>query len=151
MPEFLSQLVISTDRQLLDRPMIHRYLSEESYWAQHIPRALVDRSIDHSLCFGAYLALKQVAFARVVTDFATMAYLADVFVLPEYRRQGISKKLMQTIMDYPELQGLRRWMLATRDAHSLYAEFGWKAPAHPDRYMEIVRPNLYRLAENTPN
>jgi GNAT superfamily N-acetyltransferase len=134
---------ISTDPGRLDLNLIHDFLGS-SYWAQGIPRAVVERSIRHSLCFGAYLAKRQVGFARVVTDFATMAYIADVFVVPEHRRRGISKLLMRAILAHPKLQGLRRILLATRDAHGLYAQFGFEPLAHPENYMTIHRPDIYR-------
>ncbi len=127
---------ISTDKTRLDIPMIHRFLAEESYWAQHIPLELVEQSIEHSLCFGVYLTDNQVGFARVVTDQATFAYLGDVFILPEHRGRGLSKQLMETISTWPTLQGLRRWMLATRDAHSLYEQFGFTAPDKPQNLMQ---------------
>lgn len=127
---------ISDDPARLDLNVIHRYLSEESYWAQRIPRALVERAVAHSLCFGVYAGAEQVGFARVVSDRATFAYLADVFVLPAHRGQELSKRLMAAITAHPELQGLRRWMLATADAHGLYRQHGFAALAKPDRFME---------------
>jgi len=119
------EYLISTDPSLLHVDVIHHYLSKESYWAKYIPRAVVERSIDNSLCFGLCEKDKQIGFARVVTDKATFAYLADVFILEEHRGKGLAKWLMDTIQAHPELQGLRRWMLGTRDAHSLYEQFGW--------------------------
>jgi len=116
---------ISTDASLLNVDMIHEYLSKESYWAANIPRDLVERSIQHSLCFGIYFQQQQIGFARLVTDRATFAYLADVFVLDAYRGKGLSKWLMECIHAHPDLQGLRRWVLGTRDAHGLYEQFGW--------------------------
>ena len=141
---------ISTERRRLDRQAIHRFLSEDSYWARDIPRAIVDRSIDNSLCFGLYEGDRQAGFARVVTDFATFAYVGDVFVLPPHRGRGLSKWLMEVVMAHPDLQGLRRWSLATRDAHSLYERFGFRTPAHPERLMEIVDFEIYRKAEASP-
>lgn len=117
--------LVSTDPALLHVDVIHKYLSEESYWALNIPREVVERSISNSLCFGLYEKNKQTGFARLVTDRATFAYLADVFILEEYRGKGLAKWLMEVIQAHPELQGLRRWMLGTRDAHSLYEQFGW--------------------------
>ena len=133
---------ISTDRGRLDREAIQRFLAD-SYWARGIPREVVDRSIENALCFGIYEGERQVGFARVVTDYATFAYLADVFVLESHRSRGLSKWLMETILGHPELQGLRRWSLATRDAHGLYARYGFRQPANPDRWMEIVDPDVY--------
>jgi GNAT superfamily N-acetyltransferase len=135
---------ISTEKGRLDREGIHRFLSADSYWARGIPREVVDRSIDNSLCFGLYDGSRQVGFARVVTDRATFAYLGDVFVLPSHRGRGLSKWLMEIVMGHPELQGLRRWSLATRDAHSLYERFGFRVPAHPERLMEISDLDIYR-------
>ena len=127
---------ISDDPARLDLGVIHRYLSEESYWARRIPRELVARSMAHSLCLGAYAEGEQVGFARVVSDRATFAYLADVFILPAHRGRGLSKRLMAAITAHPELQGLRRWMLATADAHGLYRQHGFTALAKPERFME---------------
>lgn len=135
---------ISDDKDKLDRHAIHQYLSEESYWAKNIPRQTVDISIDHSLCFGVYTDDgKQVGFARVISDCATFAYLCDVFILDAYRKLGLSKWLMETIHRHPKLQGLRRWSLATLDAHGLYEQFGWKSLAAPERFLEINVPNIY--------
>ncbi|WMJ69843.1 GNAT family N-acetyltransferase [Stenotrophomonas sp. 24(2023)] len=143
----MSALRISTDPQDLDVALIHHFLSTQAYWSPGIGRDVVERAISGSLCFGAYLeTLGQVAFARVITDGATFAYLADVFVLPEHRGQGYSKQLVQAIMAHPQLQGLRRFMLATSDAHRLYAGFGFSAPARPELLMEIVHPNPYAPA-----
>lgn len=134
---------ISTDKGRLDLPLIHRFLSQESYWATNIPLDIVQRSIEYSLCFGVYDAEEQVGFARVITDQATFAYLADVFVLPNYRGRGIAKRLIATISAYPSLQGLRRWVLATRDAHELYAQFGFVALDQPELFMQRKRENPY--------
>lgn len=134
---------ISTNPGRLDVALIHRWLSEDSYWSKAIPREIVERAIAGSLNFAVYHATEgQVAFARVVTDKATFAYLADVFVLEPHRGKGLSKRLMQAIVDHPELQGLRRWLLATRDAHSLYAQFGFK-PVVAVRLMERVDHDIY--------
>lgn len=134
---------ISTDRARLDVALIHRWLSQESYWAKGAPRAVVERSIANALCFGIYDADgTQVGFARVITDKATFAYLGDVFVVEAHRGRGLSKRLMQTIVDHPDLQGLRRWMLATRDAHGLYAQFGF-GPVVAERLMERLDPDIY--------
>ncbi|GAA4378340.1 GNAT family N-acetyltransferase [Hymenobacter koreensis] len=140
-----SAFTISTDPARLNIAVIHDYLSYHSYWAPGISRELVERSIRNSLCFGVYDANgQQVGFARVVSDRATFAYLCDVFVLEAYRGQGLSKLLMQHIMAHPELQGLRRWMLGTRDAHTLYEQFGFTALASPARFMENARLDPYR-------
>lgn len=136
-------LEIDTDRTRLDRSLIHRYLSEESYWARGLPRAVLDRALEHSLCFGVYREGAQVAFARMVTDYATFAYLSDVFVLETERGQGIAQRLMATVLAHPELQGLRRIALATRDAHALYARYGFTALARPETFMERYRPEIY--------
>jgi GNAT superfamily N-acetyltransferase len=136
---------ITTDPDAMDIATIHRYLSEESYWAKHIPIALVQKSIRHSLCFGVFDGNKQIGFARVITDQTCFAYLADVFILPAYRGQGLSKWLMGTIHAHPDLQGLRRWMLFTKDAHGLYSQFGWEQmPDHlTSRIMQIHHPDVY--------
>src|ERR1700742_3363012 len=119
---------ISTDRSRLNVTLIHDFL-RSSYWAKDIPREIVERSIEGSLCFGAYADGRQVGFARVVSDFATFGYLADVFVLTEHRGKGVGKLLMANILKHPQLQGLRRFLLATKDAHGLYAQFGFEAVA----------------------
>jgi GNAT superfamily N-acetyltransferase len=133
---------ISTDRARIDRDLVRRFLSR-SYWARGIPRKIVDRSIENALCFGVYQRNRQLGFARVITDRATFAYLADVFVLEEYRGKGLGVWLVETIMSHPELQNLRRWMLATADAHGLYRKFGFTALSRPERIMEILVPNAY--------
>jgi len=139
---------ITTDGEAMDIATIHRYLSEESYWAKHIPIELVQKSIKHSLCFGIFDGSKQIGFARVITDHTCFAYLADVFVLPAHRGQGLSKWLMETIHAHPDLQGLRRWMLFTQDAHGLYKQFGWEQiPDHlVSRIMQIHHPDVYQPA-----
>lgn len=134
---------ISTSRTDIDLDVVHGFLSQDAYWSKNIPRAVVEKSIENSYCFSAFVDDKQVGFARVVTDAATFAYLADVFVLPEFRGHGISKKLMQSVQSHPELQGLRRWMLMTADAHKLYESYGFSALAKPDRAMEISKPDIY--------
>lgn len=134
--------LISTDREKLDRSLIHRFL-ETSYWARGIPRELVDRGIENSLCFGLYDGDRQVGFARVITDLSTFAYLADVFVLESARGRKLGVWLIETIMAHPQLQGLRRWMLATADAHGLYRKFGFTGLSRPERIMEIVDPEIY--------
>lgn len=137
-------LTISADKEKLDIPLIHKYLSEDSYWAKNIPLEILEGSIEGSLAFGVYLDGAQVGFARIITDKATFAYLADVFILPEHHGKGFAGKLLDYIIKFPELQGLRRWMLATRDAHELYRRVGFKETAHPEWFMEIAHPNLYQ-------
>ncbi|WP_084643721.1 GNAT family N-acetyltransferase [Ferrimonas futtsuensis] len=124
--------------------MVHRYLSEEAYWSPGIPRALVDTGIDNALCFGLYHGRQQVGFARLITDYATFGYLADLFILRECRGQGLAKWLVDSLFEMEETQRLRRIMLATVDAHELYRHVGFGPSAHPERLMEIHRPNLYR-------
>jgi GNAT superfamily N-acetyltransferase len=135
--------LISTDKQKLDFALIHGFLSRESYWALNIPEEVVRRSIEGSLCFGVYHQGAQVGFARLITDFATMAYVADVFIVRGYRGRGLSKWLMQCITTLPELAGLRRWVLVTRDAHALYEGVGFKPLTEPSGYMDRRRPNPY--------
>ncbi|MBV8048194.1 MAG: GNAT family N-acetyltransferase [Paludibacterium sp.] len=138
-------IIFDTRPERLDRDAIYRYLSQESYWARGLPRAVFDRSLAGSLCFGGYDETGAlVAFARVITDRATFGYLADVFVLPGWRGQGISKALMRYILDYPELQNLRRFMLATADAHGLYAGYGFTPLSKPERLMERLDQDVYR-------
>jgi GNAT superfamily N-acetyltransferase len=135
-------LTISTDRSKLDRKAIHEFLTA-SYWATGIPREVVDRSIDGALCFGVFEDGRQVGFARVITDSATFAYLADVYVLESHRGRGLAAWLMECILAHPDLQGLRRWMLLTRDAHPLYRKSGFRELAHPERVMEMTFPGIY--------
>jgi N-acetylglutamate synthase-like GNAT family acetyltransferase len=137
-------LLISTDKALLDRACIHRFLSERSYWAKGIPVETMNRSIEHSLCFGVYRAGRQVGFARVVTDCATFAWLADVFIDESQRGRGLGKKFVPAILAHPQLQGLRRFMLGTLDAHGLYAQFGFAPLKQVERFMEIHEPNPYK-------
>jgi len=136
------EFAISTDPDRLDLDVIHGFLTE-CHWAKGIPRETVARSIQNSLCFGVYTESKQVGFARVISDFATYAYLGDVFILNEYRSRGLGKWLMECIMRHPSLQGLRRWSLVTRDAHRLYAPLGFTPLKTPDRYMELHDPAVY--------
>jgi GNAT superfamily N-acetyltransferase len=133
---------ISTDRARMNIDAIQRFLAQ-SYWAPGIPREIVARSVANSLCFGAFDGVRQVGFARIVSDYATFAYLADVYVLEEYRGRGLSKRLMAAVRAHPELQGLRRWLLGTRDAHGLYRQFGFTALGYPDRFMESTDPDIY--------
>jgi GNAT superfamily N-acetyltransferase len=136
-------LKISSDKAELDVPAIHHFLSTQSTWSIGIALATVQRAIDHSLCFGGTLDGRQVAFARVVSDYATFAYLVDVYVLEEYRDRGYSQRLMEAVMAHPDLQGLRRFMLATSTAHGLYARHGFTAPLRPETLMERYFPDIY--------
>jgi GNAT superfamily N-acetyltransferase len=137
---------ISTDPAEIDFALVHRFLSEESYWCPGIPAAVVRRAIEHSLCFSALAADgRQLGFARVVSDHATFAYLCDVFVVAEARGQGIGKQLMAAVLAHPELQHLRRFMLATADAHALYAEYGFTALDKPERFMQRYDPRAYQF------
>ena len=133
---------ITCDKARFDIDAIHRFLAQ-SYWSPGVPRTVIERAIANSLCFGLLLEGQQVGFARVITDKATFAYLADVYVLPEHRGKGLSLCLMGQIIEHPDLQGLRRMMLATRDAHSLYEKFGFKPLAAPERIMEVHDPDVY--------
>jgi len=134
---------ISTDKSRLDIAVIHGFLTR-SYWAEGIPVETVQRSLEHSLVFGLYKGEQQIGMARLVTDYTTFAYLADVFVLEEFRGQGLSKWLMETIVAYPQLQGLRRWLLGTMDAHGLYRKVGFTELKWPERFMERLFVDVYR-------
>jgi GNAT superfamily N-acetyltransferase len=136
------RIEIDTDKSRLDVPLIHGFLTS-SYWAKGIPVDVVRRSIEGSLCFGVYDGGRQVGFARVISDYATFAYLADVFVVESHRGRGLSKRLMASIMGHPQLQQLRRWLLATRDAQSLYEQSGFRPLAKPERFMELHNPAVY--------
>jgi GNAT superfamily N-acetyltransferase len=131
---------ISTDKALIDFEAVYQYLSGESYWAKGIPAERLARAIQNSMCFGVYKGNEQAGFARVVTDQATFAYICDVFILPQHRGFGLSKWLMQTIVGHPDLQGLRRWSLATLDAHGLYSQFGFTRLSKPENWMEMFKP-----------
>lgn len=133
----MNAYTISTDKEKLQLNYIHQYLSEESYWAKNIPLGIVQRSIAGSLCFGVYHGDQQIGFARVITDHATFGYLADVFIDKNHRGKGLSKQLMKTIMEHDSIKGLRRLMLATLDAHSLYAQFGFESQEGNKRLMGI--------------
>jgi GNAT superfamily N-acetyltransferase len=135
--------LISTDKSKINIDLVHDFLFK-SYWAEGIPTDTVSRSIENSLCFGVYHDNEFIGFARVISDFATFAYLGDVFILSSHRGKGLSKWLMEIIMNHPELQGLRRFTLATRDAHSLYAQFGFKPFDRPERWMEKHDPDVYK-------
>jgi GNAT superfamily N-acetyltransferase len=134
---------ISTDKSRLDLDAIHAFLAH-AYWSQGVPREVVERAIANSICFGVFSDDAQVGFARVVTDKATFAYLADVYVLPEHRSHGLARRIMEDVTTHPDLQGMRRMLLATRDAHGLYAKFGFRPLAAPDRFMELHNPDVYR-------
>jgi GNAT superfamily N-acetyltransferase len=137
-----SGYTISTDPGRLDRDFIHTFLAG-SYWAKGIPREVLDRAIANSLSFGVYEGDRQIGFARVITDKATYAYLADVFVLESHRGKGLGKWLVEVILAHPDLSGLRRWGLVTRDAHGLYSQHGFTPLSHPERHMEISDPDVY--------
>jgi GNAT superfamily N-acetyltransferase len=141
------KFVISTDRKRLDLDIVHGFLTE-SYWAGGISREVVARSVENSLCFGVYGDGKQVGFARVISDYATYAYIGDVFVLESHRGHGLGKWLMECIMGHPRLQGLRRWSLATMDAHGLYTKFGFTPLKVPERHMERHDPEVYKRNES---
>jgi GNAT superfamily N-acetyltransferase len=132
---------ITTDISKLDVNVIHRFLSEESYWAKGISKNVVEKSIANSLCFGLFYKDAQIGFARLITDKATFAYVADVFILHEHRGKGLSKWLMRTIQSHPELKNLRRWLLTTKDAHTLYEQLGWQKPSPDYVYRFMMRQN----------
>ena len=134
---------ISTENEKFDINSIHSFLTR-SYWAEGISKEVIKRSIEGSLCFGVFTNNKQIGFARMITDKATFAYLADVFIIEEYRGLGLSKWLMEVIMSHPELRGLRRMMLATKDAHGLYKKFGFTPLNNADRWMQIHDPDIYK-------
>lgn len=133
---------VSTEKGRLDRGVIHNFL-RNSYWAKGIPRELVDRSIENSLCFGLYERDALIGFARVISDNATFAYLSDVFVLESHRGRGLATWFMETVLAHPDLKGIRRWMLATRDAHGLYRKVGFTALSKPERIMEKLLADAY--------
>ena len=137
------EYTISTDKARIDVQVVHQYLCNDSYWATGVPVDVVIKSIDNSLCFGVYHGDEQVGLARVISDFAVFAYLADVFILPEHRGKGLSKWLMQEIINHPQLQGLRRFILTTKDAHGLYAQFGFIPYHQPERLMTRNDPDVY--------
>jgi GNAT superfamily N-acetyltransferase len=136
------EFTVSTDRGRIDLDVVHGFLTA-CYWAKGIPRDVVARSIENSMCFGVYADNKQVGFARVISDYATYAYIGDVFVLESFRGRGLGKWLMECIMQHPRLQGLRRWSLVTSDAHGLYAQFGFGPLKKPQNYMELHRADVY--------
>lgn len=133
---------ISTDPARIDVELVHEFLTN-AYWAKGIPAETVKKSIENSICFGVYFGRQQIGFARVISDLATFAYLADVFIVPDFRGRGLSRWLMECIVSHPDLQGLRRWMLATQDAHGLYARFGFAPVKNPERWMERHDSEIY--------
>ena len=146
--EFISEnyvgFSISTNKSKLDIPLIHKYLSEESYWAKNIPLELIYQSIENSLNFGIYYENIQIGYARIISDYTTFAYLCDVFILSDYQGKGLSQWLLNTINQHPNLQNLRRWMLMTLDAQEVYKKNGWQIAQHPERVMEKYVPNIYQ-------
>lgn len=138
-----NEYLISTDRSKIDVDAVHHFLTR-SYWAEGIAKDVVERSINNSLCFGLYHRERLAGFARVVSDYATFAYLADVFIIPEERGRGLSKWLIKVIIEHPQLQGLRRFTLATRDAHDLYTKFGFNLLDKPERWMHRNDPDVYK-------
>lgn len=137
-----NEYTISTNDSYLDLPLIHHFISNQSYWGQGRKLETVQRSIENSLNFGLYKSNQQIGFARVVTDFATFAWVADVFILQEHRGQGLAKWLMASILSHPQLQQFRRWVLATKDAHELYRQFGFRELKRPERWMERPDPQM---------
>lgn len=137
------EFLISTDRRKLQIDAIQKFLTEESYWARSRTMEQTLRAVENSVCFGLYFEERQIGFARVVTDHATFAYIGDVYVLGEFRGLGLSKWLMGVIVSHPDLQGLRRWLLATLDAHGLYAQYDFTALKFPERWMERPGPDAY--------
>jgi GNAT superfamily N-acetyltransferase len=140
---YKGEFCISTYKVKLDIDAIHEFLSTKAYWCINIPKSKVQTAIENSLCFGVYKNKKQIGLARIITDFSTIAYLGDVYILEEYRGLGLSKWLMETVMSYPKLQGLRRWILLTGDAHYLYRKFGWINIADPTKWMELHDKSVY--------
>jgi len=138
-----NKISISTDKSLLNIDLIHNFL-RSSYWAKEIPLDIVEKSIEHSHCFGVYEDEKQVGFARVITDYSCFAYIADVFIVPENQGKGLGKKLIKFIMAFPDFAGLRRWHLLTLDAQGLYKQFGFRNPENPEYHMEIKNLNIYK-------
>lgn len=145
--ETKGEFTITTDKSKMDLATIHRFLSEESYWCKIVPVKRVKKAMDHSLNFGVFHGDRQVGYARVISDFSSVAYLGDVFILKEYRGQGLSKWMMETIISHPELQGLRRWILLTADAHELYRKYGWTNIKNPEKWMEKHDPDAYKKPE----
>jgi GNAT superfamily N-acetyltransferase len=140
---------VSTDPDRLDIAAIHDFLSNKSYWAQGVPLATIEKALAHSLCFGLYAGTEQIGLARLITDRATYCYFCDVYVLESWRGRGLGRWLVECAMRHRDLQGLRRMSLVTADAHTLYAQFGFVAPAKPERYMEKLNPDVYRRGNNS--
>jgi N-acetylglutamate synthase-like GNAT family acetyltransferase len=146
--EHRGDYTITTDKSKLDLSFIHNFLSREAYWSKNIPFEVVQAAINNSLNFGVFYKDRQIGYARVITDYATIAYLGDVFIIPEFRGQGLSKWMMEKVMHHANLQGLRRWILLTRDAHELYKKYGWSEIASPQRWMEKHDPLAYTNTSN---
>jgi GNAT superfamily N-acetyltransferase len=142
------EYIITTNSERLDIELIHDYLSKSSYWARGRSLDLVRRSIENSLPFGVFRESEQVGFGRVVTDYATFAWIADVFILEQHRGQGLSKWLLEVMVNHPQLQGFRRWVLATRDAHGLYRRYGFTELRDPPRWMEKFSENVNETSGN---
>jgi len=138
------EIKITTDKSVIDHEVVYGFLSQ-SYWARGIPKETYLKTLENSLCFSLFLNKKQVGFARIISDKASFAYLCDVFVLEEHRHKGLATKLTQHILNYPELQGLRRWLLATLDAHELYRKNGFTILENPERFMQIHNPSAYGI------
>lgn len=141
--EYKGEFLFSTDRDKLDLDVIYDFISN-SYWSNGITREIVERTVKHSFCFGVYHNNQQIGFARVVTDFASFGYLADVFIIENYQGKGLGKQLVEFIVNYPELTKLRRFLLATKDAHGLYTQFGFEPLKEPEKFLTIHRPDIYR-------
>jgi GNAT superfamily N-acetyltransferase len=142
--QVFSEYEVSTDTHRLNVDVVHKFLSEDSYWSPGIPRTIVERAIQNSLCFGVYHRTAQIGFARVVTDKSTFALLADLFILEAHRGKGLSKLLMRCVVGHEDLQGLRRLLLLTSDAHGLYRQFGFEELGNPSRFMEVLKQDIYR-------
>jgi len=140
----IDEFLFSTQKARLNIPYIHQFLSERSYWAKGVPLKLLERSVENSVCIGIYHGDCQIGFSRIITDTATFAYLADVFIDENYRGKGLSKRMMEFIFSFEEMKVLRRFMLATRDAHSLYSKYGFTPLSKPDRFMEKHQPDIYQ-------
>jgi len=140
------RFVITDDTARVDRDVVHRFLRDDSYWSRDVPRDVVDRSIDNSLCFSLFDGDDQIGFARLITDRSTFSFLADVFVLPSHRGQGLAKWLCESVLEHPDLRGQRRILLGTDDAHALYAQLGFTPLEATERFMDIFRPapEIYR-------
>ena len=143
--------LITTNQQVFNYEKIYDFISNQSYWAAGIPMDILKRSIANSLSFGLFYNGEQIGFARVITDYATFGYLADVFIDPKFRGKGLASWLMETILSHPALPGLRRWMLATRDAHGLYEKYGFTKLLNSERIMEISKPGIYQSSDNSDN